>query len=143
SVDALQNLLQARLPAGVTAYLGGDSVLGYKLGLAVAHDPNARKAGGKDVLAPASIRILPRDFSESVTVDNNSFYAIEQIATSGTDNTFVFGDDFGRAFLKSDLVIDSSETVRANKALVLDFRAVGDDLKFTFQTDPTTHYTNL
>src|SRR2546423_13861327 len=32
---------------------------------------------------------------------------------------------------------------RANKALVLDFRAVGDDLRFTFETDPTTHYTNL
>jgi len=142
SVEKLKTLLQGKLPEGVTAAVEG--TIRKSLKLTVLQDATElMTADGRKVWAPASIQVLPADPDNTVTVESSAFHAVEKIVASPTANTFLFGDDFGRAISGSDLTIDTSALVAGGQPLILDFRAVGDKLKFTFISDPATTFTKV
>jgi len=117
----------------------------------------------KQILVPARIAIFP-DFGQTSTVvtgddadGKKSLKHVEKIVASQTDNTFVFGNNWGlsyyfeklfgnhaewakhepdyftaRANKDSGLTIDTSKVTNNQKKLVLDFRNVGKELSFTF-----------
>jgi Ca2+-binding RTX toxin-like protein len=148
------------------------SVDNKKLKLTLNPRADTEGAPYLQVLAPKSSfqhsLVIGRDVD-----DSSIFQRMEVLATGQGDNTFLFGDDWGQfnnpvpgisklpesvqTFLGLDLItgfknapgknrdlrIDTSAQIDAGSRLVLDFRAVSQELEFKFSTDPGSDKTSL
>ncbi|MEW6160246.1 MAG: DUF4347 domain-containing protein, partial [Verrucomicrobiota bacterium] len=154
-VDDLNRALTAALPANVKITASNEGTLTYGIKFTLEHDGAAQETvDGKTYLKPASLTLLPATENAIVLGMNGSASVlpqIEKLILPGTDNTFVFGNNWGYEHIlpsviepavitayknwNRKLVIDTSKVVADGGRLILDFRAVRNEMKMAFEAD--------